>query len=240
MIITNIKSQNMKNFSKIAGIGLILGAVLQITRMIPIALSDGIIMLDNFPPHSLKNTLLAAQASGWHFSHILIFLATPLLFTGFYSLYQLATKTEKSPIAIYALIGLAMGLILYSMGAVIDGFVLPEVSKQYTAAVGKTKEYLGEIVFFTHHLAIGFGGFAFCHLLLSTGLLGWSLQKVAGFKILSICGTAIGGVALLGYLMGILDLLVSGSFLLTGGLTMLMFVYYLLLGVKLVKIKEEG
>lgn len=223
----------MKNLNKIAGIGLILGGFLQITRMMPIALSDGIRMLDNFPPHNLADTLLAASASGWHLSHIMVFMATPLLMTGFYGLYKLVNEKKKSNVAILALIVLSVGLILYNIGAVIDGLFLPVVGQEVAEAVGSAKETWNVLATYTHELAVNFGGLAFAHLLLGTGLLGLAVNQLEEFKIFSIAGIIIGTIALIGYLTGILDLMVTGSFMLTGGLTMLMFIYYFSLGIKL-------
>lgn len=223
----------MKNLNKIAGIGLLIGGFLQMIRMMPIALSDGIRMLDNFPPHNLADTLLAAGASGWHLSHIMVFLATPLLMTGFYGLYKLVNKQQPSNVAILALIVLSIGLILYNIGAVIDGLFLPIVGQEVAEAAGNTKEIWSVLAIYTHEFAVNFGGLAFAHLLLGTGLLGLAVNQLEEFKIFGIVGMGIGTVALIGYLTGILDLMVTGSFMLTGGLTMLMFIYYFSLGIKL-------
>lgn len=133
----------MKNLNKIAGIGLIIGGFLQMVRMMPIALSDGIKMLENFPPHNLEDTLFAAQLFGWHISHIMVFLATPLLITGFYGLHKLATEKTEYRISILAFIGLSMGLILYNIGAVIDGLLLAELSDRVIESSGIEKERLG-------------------------------------------------------------------------------------------------
>ncbi len=226
----------MKN--KIFGIGLILGGLLQITRMIPIAMSDGIKMLENFPPHSLEDTINAAHSSGWYISHIMVFLATPLLMIGFYGLYKLINRYKRSDFSIPALIVLSIGLLLYNIGAVIDGLFLPLVCHEILEATDSVKNSWSVLGTYTHELAVNFGGLAFAHLLLGTGLLSIDLNKVEEFKIFGVVGMAIGLVALIGYISGVLDLMVTGSFMLTGGLTMMMFIYFFLLGFKILRIKD--
>lgn len=216
-----------------------IGAILQIIRMMPIAMSDGITMLENFPPHNLVDTVFAAQLTGWYVSHIMVFIAIPLLMVGFYGLYQLIKKQKQYSISVLGLVLIFIGLILYVIGAVIDGLMLPEIASQFEQSTGNEKERLGVLINSMHHLAICFGGPSFTHLLSGTGLLGITLRKLKGFNWLGIIGMVIGGVALVGYLTGILDLLVTKSFLLTGGLTMLMFVYYLILGFKVFKLERE-
>lgn len=132
----------MKNINKVAGIALIVGAILQITRMIPIAMSDGIKMLENFPPHNLNDTLFAAQASGWHISHMMVFIASPLLLLGFYGAYKIARKQSDSPIGILGFMGLAIGIMLYTIGACIDGLTLAELVHKVSEATGTEKNNL--------------------------------------------------------------------------------------------------
>jgi len=223
----------MKTNYKLAGIGLIVGAILQITRMIPIAMSDGIKMLENFPPHSLEETLFAAKLNGWFISHIMVFIATPLLMIGFYGLYKLIKNQAKFNVGVLGLFIIFLGLLLYTIGAVIDGFLLPELAHRFDAANGNEKEQLGVIINAMHHLAICFGGPSFTHLLLGTGFLGIALKDIKGFKIYGILAMVIGAIAFLGYITGILDLLVTKSFMLTGGLTTLLFFYLLAVGIRI-------
>lgn len=229
----------MNNTNKIVGIGLIIGGFLQMIRMMPIAMSDGIKMLENFPPHTMEETINAAHSSGWHISHMMVFLATPLLMTGFYGFYKLVNKNEKSNISILALIVLLIGLLLYNFGAVIDGLFLPVVGHEVLEATGDAKNIWSVLATYTHEFAVNFGGLAFAHLLLGTGLMGFGLNKVDGFKIFDIIGMVIGAVGLVGYLTGILDLIVTGSFMLTGGLTMIMFIYFFELGFKIFRIADN-
>jgi len=228
----------MSNINKVAGIALIVGAILQITRMIPIAMSDGIKMLENFPPHNLNDTLFAAQASGWHISHMMVFIASPLLLLGFYGAYKIARKQSDSPIGTLGFMGLAIGIMLYTIGACIDGLTLAELAHKVSEATGAEKEQLGVSATVIHELAISFGGPSFAFLLISTGFLGFALNSAKEFKAFSWIAIAIGVLSTLGYLTGILDILVTDSFMLTGGLTMLMFFFYLGLGIKLFTIKN--
>lgn len=228
----------MQSFHKIAGIGLIVGAVLQITRMIPIAASNGIKMLENFPPHTVEETLFAAKAAGWRISHIMVFISVPFFIAGFYGVYQFVQVQARSKIITIAMSGFLVGLILYTIGAVIDGLFLATVADNVQAASGNAVEILQELTEYTHHFAVSFGGLSFAHLLLSTGVLGFSIRELKDFKIIGVAGMIIGFIALAGYLTGILDLLVTSSFLLTGGLTMIMFIYFVMLGIKLLKIKN--
>ncbi len=233
-----IKISEMKNLTKIGGVALITGAILQITRMIPIAMSDGIKMMENFPPHNLEDTLFAAQATGWHISHMMVFIASPLLFFGFYEAYKLSKVNSTNNIGLLGLIGLAIGIILYTIGACIDGLTLAELSHRVSVATGSEKDILGQTAIVIHELAISFGGPAFAFLLISTGFLGLSFLNLNGFKLISYIAIAIGVISTLGYLLGVLDIMVTDSFIITGGLTMFMFFFYLGLGIKMLKIKN--
>lgn len=226
----------MRNLNKIVGLGLIIGTILQITRMIPIILSNGVTLLQNFPPHNTEDSVFVSTTVGWLPSHLMVFLATPFLLVGFYGLFKVIKNTsEKSKFGYFGVVILLFGLILYTIGAVIDGLTLTDVSKHYLALEGDSKNQLDAIVYFTHRLAVSFGGTAFAHLLIGTGVLGLGLMHTKYFKTFGIVALLIGIISLLGYLFGVLDLLINTNFLLTGGLTIMMFVFYLVLGLKIFK-----
>lgn len=221
--------------NKIIGTALIVGGFLQMTRMIPIAVSDGIKMFENFPPNNVEDTIRAATASGWLVSHIMVFISSIFLISGFYGLSQKLKKNGQDKAVTFSFIGLSIGFIIYNIGAVIDGLFLPVVSHEFLDSIASEKKYWSVLIGYTHEFAISFGGLAFAHLLLSTGLLGIALYRIKEFKLFGIIGLVIGSVAFIGYITGILDLMVTGSFFLTGGLTMLMFIFFFALGTKLIR-----
>jgi hypothetical protein len=211
----------MISIYRTVGIGLIGSAILQITRMIPIAMNDCIKALENFPLPNSEDTLSAAEASGWQFSSLIVFLSTPIIITGLYGIYHLVTKNGKSIIAQYALLGLSIALIIYNISIVIDCFLLAET---------REKEQFD--------LIISFIGLLFAILLIITGFIGFKLIKQKGLKIIGSIATIIGAFALIGYITGIVDLLVKDSFKITGGLTILIFISYLVFGIKMYKVKS--
>lgn len=211
---------------KIGAIGLILGAFLNMIRMIPIYLEVG---FDGYPPANLAETVAIAQGTGYYISHMLAIIAAPLWLVGFYALYKELKNSTSNRGLTLALTGFAIGQLLYVIGVVVHGLILPEMAHEFVNASAETQNIMAPLFDFNHHLATSLGGLGFAYILISTGILGIFLR--AEFKLLGVIAMAVGFLALIGYATGALTILLFGSFQLTAGFVTAAFVFYFVTGI---------
>lgn len=220
----------MNSMKKAGGIALIIGAFLNLTRVLPIYLTEGINM-DNFSPKNLEQTIFAAQLGSYYISHIMALIAAPLLIYGFYALYEeLKTHNQKST-ALAGLIGLSLGLVLYTVGVVVDGLLLPGIVEHSLSASGAEQTAIRANISFGHAMAVSFGGIGFATMLLTIGFFGLGVLRGFERKILGVLGVAVSALSALGFLTGLFDLHFTKNFMVLGGLTSFMFLLLLMMGV---------
>ena len=165
---------------RIGAIALILGAVLNLIRMIPVLLSEGYHSNSLPPGQTAALTAETALLGGWYISHILAIISVPLFIYGFWTIYQLIK--EKHNDSIIQHIGLAglsvltLSGILYISGAILDGIALGTVSHNYILASGLEKDILGSIVMAVTELAAAFGAHYMIFAMIGTGILALSLK----------------------------------------------------------------
>lgn len=229
---------------KFGAISLIIGAFLNTVRMIPIYWHEEI-GLQDYPPHTLADTVEVAQLSGYYISHVMVFFATPFFLLGFYclckelsasnsnSLGQTGVNTGAQKGLTLAWIGFLIGQLFYTIGVVIHGLVLPEMTANYVAASAIDQTAMAPLFALNHHIATSFGGLGFAYLLVSTGVLGLFLR--ARFPFFGVIAILLGALALIGYFTGVLDLLLLSNFQITAGFVTLMFLFYLVVGISMLK-----
>lgn len=217
---------------KIGAIGLILGSFLNMIRMGPIYL-DPQIGFAGYPPQNLLETIDIAQRSGYYVSHAMVFFATPLFMIGFYVLYKQLKNSISSRWLTLSLFGFFIGQLLYIIGVVLHGLVLPELANDYVTGSASYQAAMAPLFDFTHHMATSYGGLGFAFILVSTGIFGVSLRQK--HSMLGVAAMLIGLLAIIGYGTGILDLLLFESFMLTAGFVTAMFVLYFIIGIAMLR-----
>ena len=222
------------NLTQKAGIALVLGAVISIFRVLPIVLSNGVTG-DNFPPESLEDVIFFSQLQGWHISHVLILVLIPLLIFGTGILARDAAAKNQASAGLMALIGTTLSMILFSVATVLDGFVLPAVTRDIGAAGGAGEAQTGTLALFTHEAASIFGGTASAFLLITALFIGIALMRGFNAQWLGGLGIALGALSALGYLTGFLNLNISDGFTRVGPLLMLSFFYLLAVGIAMLR-----
>lgn len=112
------------------GIALIAGALLNITRMIPVYADQGVTS-ENFPPHAIEDTIYVTQLYAWHLSHIMALVSVPLLAFGFVTLFGELKNLGAVAQGLAALVGGITSFVLYLIGAITDGLILPSVVRTH-------------------------------------------------------------------------------------------------------------
>lgn len=221
-----------KTTKRVAAIGLIGAASLNMLRMLPIYL-DPEVGFDGYPPETLEETVAIAQRTGYYISHLVVFIATPLFLLGFHHLYSiLATRTSSRGLTL-AYIGFVIGQLLYTIGVVVHGLILPEMAREFEESSASRQAAMDPLFDFAHHLATGLGGLGFAYALLSTGIFGYFLRSQ--FNRLGIAAMVVGALSLVGYLSGVLAILLFESFEATAGVVTLMFVLYFVTGIAMLR-----
>lgn len=219
----------MKNsFKKVGAVSLILGAFLNMIRMLPIILEAGI---GGYPPKNLSETVAIAQGTGYYISHAMVFFATPLFMLGFYAIYKELKKNTSNQFLTLSLIIFFIGQLFYIIGVVLHGLILPEMSQEFINLSPTDQNFMKPLFDFNHHLATGYGGLGFAFCLISTGILGIFLRYK--FRVLGSIAMLLGTIALIGYSSGLLAILLFKSFNLTAGFITVMFVFYFIMGLKM-------
>ena len=211
---------------KFGGGALIAAALLNITRVIPMFVVDGVSM-DNFPPHSVEDLVFYTALPGWSFSHFMGILSVPLLVFGFVAYWQ---SSGYSASALAALIGYSTGMGLYLTGLVSDGLVLPRVIDQVAAGIDSGSEIYLTLVWTTHAFATSFAGLSAAVMLISMAVLGLSVIRDLDRAYLGYTGFILGSISLVGYLTGFLNIVITDGLGRVGPLTLLMFVYVIVVG----------
>lgn len=223
----------MNDYKKIGAISLIIAGLLNVFRIFPILLTPGVTP-EQIPPHTLQDTVIISETTAYLLSHIMALLATPLIIVGALSLFQSIKNSSNlivKQIGLLGLVGVIIGQSLYSLGLVIDGFTLPTLTAEYIQTGANAESQIASMIMGMHHLAMSFAGLGFFTLLMSTGIFGFALYKAENRRKLFIVAISIGAIAIIGYAIGLLDILISSSFEMTYGLLTMMYIYYFIVGI---------
>lgn len=219
-------------YKKFGAVAMIVAAALNMVRVLPIYL-DPEIGFDGYPPETIGETVAVAQRSGYYVSHVLVFFAAPLFVVGFVSLYTELRKASSSSGLVLSLVGFSIGQVLYLIGVVVHGVVLPEMAREYVALPEADRAAMSSLFDFNHHLATSLGGLGFAVILVSTGVLGFYMRTV--FRRLGITAMALGAVALVGYLTGVFAVLLFDNFEITSAIVSAGFIFYFVTGIAMFK-----
>ena len=222
--------------AKIGLLALLAGTALNMLRMAPIFVSDGF-EVDQLPPGNPDDLATVATLSGWYVSHVMAILSVPLLVYGFVTVYRMVTDATSDPVAervtLAGVFGLATGLTMYLVAAVLDGVGVPRAVEHFLDSNGTEREAASTVMTALHETAASFGGHFMATVLFSSGLLGLGLVKLGRHRTLGIVGLAIGVVALAGFVSGIIDVTFQERFPLLGGFVGMMMVWWVALAVRL-------
>lgn len=196
--------------ARAGGIAVIAAALVTMTRMIPVALSDGFQFSLMPPGQSAAQTAQLALLGGWHISHVMAMLTVPLFIYGFLSVYQFVrartgvSRAERVTLAGFVI--LVVAGILYLSGAALDGIALGVVAKDYAAATGAEKEVAGMIVMAVTESAASFGSHYMIFTMIGTGVLAYGLRLAGLGTFQSYLGIAIGILGVTGWATGFFDI----------------------------------
>lgn len=221
-----------------AGFALILGSLINILRVIPVFLSDGV-SAESFPPHSVEDIIFAAQLPVWTITHAMTLWGAILLIFGIAVFARNASSHDQAASGLMAQVSVTLSMVLLSIALISDGLVLPAIIERLTLFGNTGVADNGGLIIYAHLIATSLGGFAATILLISGVFLGITLIRAFKAKILGMFGIAIGGLSLIGYLTGILDLNITATLHITGPLTLLMFLYLITIGVLLLRTTRQ-
>jgi len=217
-------------------LALVIGTALNMLRMGPIFVSDGF-QIDFLPPGNPDDLATVATLGGWYVSHVMAVLSVPFLIYGFFAVYQIVTRNTDSAVAerltLASVFGMATGLLLYLVAAILDGVAVPRAVEHFLGSTGAERETASVVMTAIHETAASFGGHFMATTLFSTGLLGLGLYKLGRNRIHSLIGVAIGLVSLVGFVSGVIDVTFQERFPLLGGFVGLMMMWWIALAVLL-------
>ncbi|WP_416370289.1 hypothetical protein [Tritonibacter mobilis] len=177
----------MYTVNKVGGIALVLGGLLNILRMAPIYLSEGVTIW-NFPPHDLAGTLMVAGGSGWILSHIMAIISVPLMLVGGFALLEDLSAKGYRGLGFATLSFLSAGSVLYLVAAVADGLVLPYASEAFTEQLSQGSEAAALIIELIHLAATNYGGTMAMFFILTSGLMGLTLLRAYDQRFIGYLG----------------------------------------------------
>lgn len=221
------------------GTALIAGSLINILRVVPVFLSEGV-SPDTFPPHDVDQIIFAAQLEAWTSSHAMALFGTVLLMFGVAVFARNAADRSGAAPGLMAQVGVTMSMGLLSLALISDGVVLPTlIDRLSDGGLAGITDNSGLIIY-AHLIATTIGGLAATILLISGIFLGITLRSAYRANVLGWIGIAIGGLSLTGYLSGILSLNITATLHLTGPLTLLMFLYLSAIGVTLLRTAPQA
>lgn len=221
------------------GIALIIGALLNITRMIPV-FADENVTRETFPPHTIADTIYVTQLYGWHISHVMALISVPFLAFGFAALFSELKSRNAATQGLAALIVVSTALILYLSGAVIDGLALPEATRHFGTAAESGDAAAGYVIELVHMTAVAFGGFGAALLLGSSFFVGAGLIHGFGRKKHGLIGIVLALASTAGFVTGIIELNIAKSLPIAGPLSLATFAYLISVGVLLMRTKADS
>lgn len=167
----------------LGGTALILAALLNLTRLIPVManLPEG---FTSFPPVTADQIALlhSGNTSGVVLSHIMALGAFFCYALGFVVLFRKLWDASKQSLALFFLIANLFGLSLFAIAAVIDGFILHLATDYFTTAPPEAQEVATFLVTFTHQSALSFmapGQFA---LMVGLACLAYGLLRAKSYN----------------------------------------------------------
>ncbi len=239
MNVQNKPNPSIRELTRKGGIAMILGSLINLLRVVPIFLSDGVTS-ENFPPQSAADIAFAAQLPLWAVTHAAALIGVVLMILGAIAFARAAEANGQTEPGLMAQIGITLSMILLTLGLVSDGLILPLLIERLMDDAGLDLVESGSLIEYAHLFATSFGGIAATFLLISAMFLGITLLRAFETKILGGLGIGIGIVSLLGYITGVLNLNMTSSLHLTGPLTALMFFYLIAVGVFLLRYSHGG
>lgn len=189
---------------KTSGYFMILAGLLLLTRLIPIFanLPEG---FTTFPPATTEEmAILAAHNTyGYHWSHLMALFAMPLLWLGFFSHYQRFMTKGLCKRATTGIVGLSLGVLLFSIAVLVDGFLVPITAAEFVSPETISKETALYFTQYSHALAMIFFSPAALFFAIGFGLLaspmahGHIHNKWFGF-----IGMILSNIGIFGYFFG--------------------------------------
>ena len=157
----------MQVTKKFGGLAIIMGAVLNLTRLIPIFLNEQI-NFQTFPPETVAQVTETSLLPGWIMSHVMGFISVPLLIIGFITLYKGFSDHKQGEVGLAAIVFGGIGMLFYGVGVWIDGLLLPQTAETLLAASAADQATATMLQTYTHTMATTFGGLSLVSTLILT------------------------------------------------------------------------
>ena len=220
------------------GYALISGAALNIFRLVPIWVHEGI-SFDNFPPRTVDDSIFVSQLFGWNVSHIMGLASVPLLLFGAFALFEELKQRQAASQGLAAMVIIQSSLVLYLVGLIADGLALPKLVDHFQSQIATRNEIALLQIDSLHLMATSFGGFAAALMLVATLFVGAGVARGFQKRVFGSLGMGIGLVSLIGFLSGFLDLDITKSLFTVGPLSVAMFIYLAATGRLLIQIDRK-
>ena len=222
----------MQLTKKFGGILSIIGAVLNLTRLVPIFLNEQI-TLETFPPETVTQVTETSLLPGWQLSHIMGFVSVPLLIIGFISLYQSLSNHNQREVGLSAIVFLSIGMLFYGIAVGLDGLLLPQTAENILASVDTEQPTAIMLQTYTHSLALMFGGLSLVGTLPGVALMGFGLSRGFGRHVIGLIGVLYGVLGIIGLFIGIIDIHMHENFMISAGYLFGAQAWFLALGVRM-------
>ena len=188
----------MKQFQRAAGWAIILGAILNLTRMVPVMVGRTN-LAPQFPLKSAEDiaAFVSGNYAGHAISHNMALVSFLLFIFGILFLYEIS-KLSILLAKIFTLVGI-FAFLMFTIAVLIDGWVMPDAVREYLT--NPANEVLGFLVNFTHDFALIFYTVAvFCIFLFIATLSAASLRINLFSRWFCWSGMIMGDFAILLYL----------------------------------------
>ena len=221
----------MQLSNKFGGLAIIIGAALNLTRLIPIFFNEQI-NFQTFPPETVSQVTETSLLPGWLLSHIMGFVSAPLLITGFISLYQVFKDRKQHEAGLSSIVFLSIGMLFYGLAVGVDGLLLPQAAKTLLAASSAEQSTAIMLQNFTHSMALIFGGLSLVATFVGVVLMGFALSHGFERHVIGRIGVIYGVVGILGLFTGMIDIHMHENFMISAGSLFGAQAWFLALGVR--------
>lgn len=229
----------MQLTSKFGGTVIIIGAALNLTRLIPIFLNEQI-SLQNFPPATVAQVTETSLLPGWILSHIMGFLSVPLLIIGFIILYKNLSDNNQREVGLAAIVFASVGMFFYGVAVWIDGLLLPQTAETLLAASAADQTTAAMLQTYTHTMATTFGGLSLLATLLGVALMGFGVAHGFERRLIGGIGFLYGTVGIIGLSAGLIDIRMHENFMISAGYLFGAQAWFLALGVRMLRGVTKG
>jgi len=223
----------MEQKNRFAGVLIILGSLLNLTRLIPIFLNEEV-DFSVFPPDTVEKATQISLLPGWLMSHVMGFISAPLLIVGFIYIYKLFHEKNSGRVGLVSTVLLSFGMALYGIAVGVDGILLPQSSIKIVLSTSESVVSTASMLqTFAHELALMFGSLSLMATLVGAMVLGFSIYTTFKQKTIGTIGVLYGVIGILMLLTDVIDVYMHKNFMIGAGAIFAAQAWYLLIGIRM-------